>query len=213
MTIILMAAMVGLLVFCLYAITSMYRMQRPTRGRRINMAERPGEAFLVIDMQSDFTGKGGVYPADDVEAVISLINEHASDAYGQDVPVITIRHSFLASYINVFLRLLAKGRGAANSTGLGLDPRLEPGATADFMKHQADAFSVPDFVAWLDERQIGHLRIAGLDGNTAVAATAQAALNRGYGVEILAPAVLARAEPQWRLQQRRLSRRGAEIRM
>lgn len=213
MLFILMAAMVVLLVLCLYAIASMYRLQRPTRGRRIKRDERPGEALLVIDMQSDFTGKGGGYPPEDVEAAISLINEHASEAYGHDVPVITIRHSFLATYINVFLRLLAKGRGAANSTGLGLDPRLEVGAAADFMKHQADAFSVPDFVAWLDEHRIGHLRIAGLDGNTSIRATAQAALNRGYGVEILAPAVLARAEPQWRLQQRRLSRRGAEISM
>ncbi|PWW01891.1 nicotinamidase-related amidase [Hoeflea marina] len=213
MTVILMTAIAALLGLCLYAIAGMYRLQRPTRGPRIDKDARPGEALLIIDMQSDFTGRGGGYPADDVEAVISLINEHASDAYGRDCPVITVRHSFLARYVNVFLRLLARGRGAAGSAGLGLDPRLETGVAADFMKHQADAFSAPEFEAWLDAHRIGRLSIAGRDGNTGIRATAQAALNRGYEVEILAPAVLARAEPQWRLQQRRLSRRGARISM
>jgi nicotinamidase-related amidase len=201
-------ALAGLVAYTLWG---MIRMQSPTRGRLINRADRPGEALVVIDMQRDFTTAETIYPPETVEAMIGRVNSLADRHHLCGNPVLNVRHVFRGPYVNLLVRLLSHGRGAKGSSGLGSDPRLAIGHTAEFIKHRGDAFSNPDFGRWLDDHGIGKLVIVGLDGNACVKSTAIGALNRGYEVEIIDAAVLAQSGPSWSKHKARLAARGATV--
>lgn len=199
------AALVGLMS---YTFWGMICMQTATKGPLIDLANRRGEAIVIIDVQEDFTSEK-TYPADAVEAVLSRINALAKNARRQGVPVINVRHVFKGAYVNFLVRLLSGGRGGSGSSGLGRDPRLQLEEAAEFVKNCGDAFSNPAFGHWLDQHNIGKLVIAGLDGNACVKSTADGALNRGYQVQIVDSAVLAHSASSWDKQKARLELRGA----
>lgn len=198
------AALIGLIA---YTVWGMIRLQTATRGPVIDLAARPGEAHVIIDVQQDFTSEK-TYPKEAVEAALARINALTAKAHGQGMPVINVRHVFEGPYVNFLVRLMSGGRGGARSSGLGTDPRLQLEPTVEFVKHRGDAFSNPAFGQWLDERRIGKLVIVGLDGNACVKSTADGALNRGYQVEIIEPAVLSHSAPSWDKQKVRLATRG-----
>ena len=201
---------VAALLLAAYTIWGMVRIQTPTKGSIIDLAARPGEAIVVIDVQEDFTS-GAVYEAAAVEEALSRINTVASEARTKGIAVLNVRHVFKGPYVNFLVRLLSGGRGGARSGGLGTDRRLRLDADAEFVKHRGDAFSNPGLEQWLDRHGIGKLVIVGLDGNACVKSTADGALNRGYRVEILDGAVLAHSAPGWTRQKARLKARGALI--
>jgi nicotinamidase-related amidase len=200
----------ALLLLVIYTVWGMIRMQTPTRGRAIDAGRRPGEALVVIDVQKDFTSPATYDPVS-VEQALSRINALAADARDSGIPVLNVRHVFKGPYVNLLVRLLSGGRGAAGSPGLGTDPRLQLGASAEFLKHRGDAFANPQFGEWLDRQDIGKLIIVGLDGNACVKSTADGALNRGYRVEIHDDAVLSSSAAGWTGQKARLKERGASI--
>ncbi|WP_299867752.1 cysteine hydrolase [uncultured Hoeflea sp.] len=195
----------------IYTLWGMIRLQTPTRGPLIDRATRPGEALVIVDVQRDFTATEETYAPDMVEAAIGSINTLADRFHQSGAPVLNIRHVFKGPYVNFLVRLLSGGRGAAGSSGLGPDPRLTHGHTADFIKHRGDAFSNPAFGQWLGDHAIGKLVIVGLDGNACVKSTADGALNRGYEVEIIDAAVLAQSGASWAKQKNRLVARGAVV--
>lgn len=204
-----MAAAVAALA--IYTLWGMIRLQTPSRGPLIDRATRPGEALVIVDVQRDFTTTEQTYPPALVEAAIGSINALAARFHQSGAPVLNIRHIFKGPYVNFLVRLLSGGRGGAGSSGLGPDPRLRSGHTADFIKHSGDAFSNPAFSRWLDDHAIGKLVIVGLDGNACVKSTADGALNRGYEVEIVDAAVLAQSGASWVKQKNRLVARGAVV--
>lgn len=194
-----------------YTLWGMIRLQTPTQGPLIDRAARPGDALVIIDVQCDFTTAEQTYPSARVEAAIDSINTLAARFQQRGAPVLSIRHVFKGPYVNFLVRLLSGGRGGEGSSGLGPDPRLRHGHTAEFVKHSGDAFSQPAFGRWLDEHAIGKLVIVGLDGNACVKSTADGALNRGYEVEIVEAAVLAQSGAAWDKQKNRLAARGALV--
>jgi hypothetical protein len=125
----------ALLLLVIYTVWGMIRMQTPTRGRAIDSDRRPGEALVVIDVQKDFTSPA-TYDPISVEQALSRINALAADARDSGIPVLNVRHVFKGPYVNLLVRLLSGGRGAAGSPGLGTDPRLQLGASAEFLKHR-----------------------------------------------------------------------------
>ncbi len=193
-----------------YTVWGMIRLQTATKGSVIDLTARHGEALVIIDVQEDFTTEK-TYPKEAVEAALLRINAMISKARGQGMPVINVRSVFKGAYVNFLVRLISGGRGGERSSGLGTDPRLQLEQAVEFVKHSGDAFSNLGFGRWLDEHAIGKLLIVGLDGNACVKSTADGALNRGYQVEIVDPAVLAQSASSWDKQKVRLEARGVEF--
>lgn len=206
----IMVVAAALVCLIAYTVWGMMRLQTATKGPVIDVASRPGEALVIIDVQQDFTSEE-TYPKEAVEAALLRINAMVRNAHGQGMPVINVRHVFKGPYVNFLVRLMSGGRGGETSSGLGTDPRLQLEQAVEFVKHRGDAFSNPAFGRWLDEHTIGKLVIVGLDGNACVKSTADGALNRGYQVEIVGPAVLAQSAPSWDKQKARLGFRGVEF--
>ncbi|MBO6802343.1 MAG: cysteine hydrolase family protein, partial [Thalassospira sp.] len=73
----------------------------PSKGKKINLAERPNSALLIVDVQEDFTSSDGkhAYPADMVDKLISAINKLVEAANANGTPVISIRQTFRGWYI------------------------------------------------------------------------------------------------------------------
>lgn len=201
------ALVIGLIA---YTVWGMIRLQTPTRGPAIDLASRPGEALVIVDVQQDFTS-GATYPPEAVDKALLRINSLIDDARARGVAIINIRHVFEGPYVNFLVRLLSGGRGGKQSAGLGPDPRLQQLADTEFVKHSGDAFSNPEFGRYLDGHRISRLVIVGLDGNACVKSTADGALNRGYHVEIVEGAVLSQSAPTWGKQKARLETRGADF--
>jgi len=61
-----------------------------------------------------------------------------------------------------------------------------------FEKRRTDAFASRALEAWLVEREVDELLLAGVDAAYCVAMTARGGLNRGYRVRLVADAVRSR---------------------
>lgn len=208
------AIVIGVVVILVgigYTIWGMRRIGTPTKGAKIDLAERTGSALLIIDMQRDFTELVGekTWTPQEVQSVIAKINQRAAAAREAGWPVLTIRQVYEGAYTNFLVRLLGKGLGAKGSDGLGLDPRIAVGADADFVKPMADSFSSSSLDDFLRKKKIGHLELTGLDGIYCVKSTAHGALNRGYKVTLDTDAILASSEEAWRREKEKLASKGA----
>ena len=150
----------------------------PSKGKKINLAERPNSALLIVDVQEDFTSSDGkhAYPADMVDKLISAINKLVEAANANGTPVISIRQTFRGWYMNFIMKLLNEGRGSPKSKGLDLDERVNGDIDHDIVKARADGFSEPELDRVLDRQKVGKLIIVGLDGDFCVKANMQAAL-------------------------------------
>ncbi|USG62888.1 cysteine hydrolase family protein [Sneathiella marina] len=203
----------ALVAGAIYTLYGMHRIGVATSGEKIDRSQRPNTALLIIDMQKDFTHLTGekAWDTEYLEDRIALINTLAADAKKAGQPVITIRQIFAPGYTSLLVRLLGQGRGATGSAGLDLDDRLTFVADADFTKHIGDAFSSPALNAMLDSHRIGHVKLAGLDGNYCVKNTAEGAVNRGYDVDVIYPAVLSSSLKTWEKQKQRLAGLGVQL--
>lgn len=203
----------ALVIGAVYTIWGMRRIGIATLGDKIDRAARPEIALLVIDMQKDFTDLNGKksWDSDYLEERIGRINKLAADTKDAGQPVITIRQIFAPGYTSFLVRLLGQGRGATGSSGLDLDERLSFAADADIVKCIGDAFSSPDLNALLKNYRVGHLKLAGLDGNYCIKNTAEGAINRGYDVDIIETAVLSSSFENWEKQKLRLAGLGVQL--
>lgn len=197
----------------LYTFWGMRRIGTPTQGAPIDLAARPGKALLIIDMQEDFTSFIDRKLGDPayLEERMARIRDLAAKARAAGEKVITLRQVFASGYTSFLVHLLSGGRGATGSQGLGLDPRLQIQADADFEKRFGDAFSAREFEAYLKEQGIGTFVLTGLDGNYCVKNTAEGALNRGYGVEIVEEAIATLDATKWEKERARLYDLGARM--
>jgi nicotinamidase-related amidase len=150
-----------------------------------------GTAFLVLDMQRDFLEDGGRLPVagEQVASLLESVNALIEDAVAAGAPVIYVLNAFSPSdwLGNVFRH----GAALEGSAGAELDPRLVVRGSVRFTKKRSDAFSNPELNAFLRERRIGQLIIAGVFADACVKATATAALRRGYRVTVPRDAVAA----------------------
>ena len=201
-----------ILALITYTIYGHKRHLSPTKGKKIDLSQRPNSALLIIDLQEDFTlatGKNAYEPAA-VEKTISAINELVEIANKTGQSVISVRQIFKGWYINLLVSLFNKGRGCQKSPGLDLDARLNGDIDHDITKARADAFSAPELERVLERQKVGKLHIVGLDGNYCVQATMQAAIDRGYDVSFTDAGILAVNPGIWQKTKARLAASGAK---
>jgi nicotinamidase-related amidase len=134
---------------------------------------------LVIDIQEDYTGPQAKQLYQDADRIVSATNALLTEAQSKGTIVIYIENVIA----NPILKAVLGGLNAPGAPGTEIDRRLTrvPGAHT-FTKLDSDAFSNPEFDAFLRENHVDQVLITGLDAAMCVNATARGALNRGYKV-------------------------------
>jgi nicotinamidase-related amidase len=158
-----------------------YWSMRPTTGEPIDKYLSPKTALLIIDIQEDFTGSHAKKPYRDGDRIVSTSNTLLAQAKEKGIIIIYIENVI----DNLVISALMGGINAPGSPGSQIDSRIIkiPGSKT-FSKNRSDAFSTPDFDAYLREKHVDHLLVTGLDAAYCVNATIQGALNRGYKVTV-----------------------------
>ena len=201
------------LLFILYIGIGTYLLLTPTKGRRIDRSARTGSALILIDMQEDYTRREGKhsYRPEDVAKLIGNVNSVIRKAEAQNMPVVTIRKVTHGRLKIAVSRILAGPEGLAGNPGIQFDDRIMVNPSADFEKDRADAFSVDAFEAWLAERKIGQLYIAGIDGCYCIKCTSFGGLNRGFAVTIVEDSTLTAFPDRWQQIRQALTDAGARF--
>jgi len=176
---------------------------------RIEDYGEDNRALILIDLQVDFLEGSGRMPVaqDQVAQVIGTANRLAAEFSARGLPLLSIVNRFKASDIGNLFRNFAAIEG---SPGAALDPRVMV-AGPILSKSADDAFSNPALGAWLEERRINHLVIAGVFAEGCVAATAQGALRRGYRVSIPASGLGSSDDASLNRALRSLREAGVEV--
>lgn len=212
-TALLTAILIGLIALPIYTIYGIRKIATPTTGPMIDSDSRQGEALLIIDMQEDFTTLAGRGDWDTIalEDCMQNIASLATETRAKGEPVVVIRQVYEGWWANALNGFFNDGRGNANSTGRKLDPRLQVTPDIDIEKPYGDAFSNPELDQFLAERNIGSLRLVGLDGAHCIKNTAHGGLNRGYRVVIEDSGILSASQRKWITERNRLTERGATV--
>lgn len=212
-TALLTAILVGLIGLPIYTFYGIRKIATPTTGTMIDAESRSGEALLIIDMQEDFTALAGRgdWDTEALADCMETIAVLATEARARGEPVIVIRQVFEGAWANALNGFFNDGRGNATSAGRRLDPRLQVTPDIDIEKPYGDAFSNPELDRFLAEKNIGNLRLVGLDGAHCVKNTAHGARNRDYGVVIEQAGILSASEKKWAAERQKLVERGVTV--
>ncbi|KPN63653.1 Nicotinamidase-related amidase [Aliiroseovarius crassostreae] len=146
--------------------------------------ERSGTALLLVDLQEDFWNSGQYDEADKTQAT-QAIRAAVTRAKSEDQPVITLRQEWSTPSTRTFARIFMKGQGLAGQPGAELASSFVDMGEYEVIKRVQDGFETGALDTLLDQLDIGHVQIAGLDAALCVNKTAQAALARGYKVTLL----------------------------
>ena len=171
------------------------------------------KALLVIDIQKDNIAPNGPYPfpQKSVEELIKWINELASQYKADDQPVFFIRQIYKNFWGRLISRLFLKGITLEGSDGANLDERLNSSNGLTIDKTQQNAFANTSLQTQLSSFDISTVVICGLDGAYCVGATAHAALNAGFNVELLDQAILTTKADRWAKIKSDLKAKGASL--
>lgn len=168
-----------LLVFVLFAL--LFWSMLPTKGPRIAKYAAPRAAFLIIDIQEDYTGPQAKKRFRDGDRIVRISNALLSQAQAKGAVVVYIKNVM----DNPIMSAFTGGLNAPGAPGTEMDRRLiKVTGAMTFTKNRSDAFSTPGLDAYLRENHVDRLLITGLDGAYCVNATARGALNRGYQVTL-----------------------------
>ncbi len=143
------------------------------------LADRPGTALLVIDVQNDVVG--GAHERDTVVANVVTLTEKARAA---DVPVIWVQHNDTGML-----------RG---SEGWALVPELSR-AESDPLVHKSygDSFEETDLEDVLAARKVGRLVVAGAQTDECIRSTLHGAVVRGYDAVLVSDAHTTEDSSEW----------------
>ncbi|WP_166418869.1 cysteine hydrolase family protein [Cochlodiniinecator piscidefendens] len=177
-----------ILALVIWCIIGARRIGTISNGSQIP-ADATGRALVIIDAQDCFLKKYD-------EAAVNALGDEIKQAKFNGIPVIGLRHEWKHQPEALMMRVLDGGTGVSGTKGLQInaDLRVELDHTVD--KFRQDGFHDGALDQLLRDLNVGHITIAGLDGNFCIQATAQAALNRGYSVK-LSKSIFARASDQW----------------
>jgi len=168
-------------------------------------------AILFIDFQRDFFAADGRLSvgAARAEAILTQAGHLLSALRAGRYEAVFIVNEFSPEdWLGNFLRNHSALRG---SRGAEIDPRIMAEGFPVFTKSAADAFSNPQLLAHLRQREIGELALAGVMAEACVRATAKSALRHGFRVTLLADAVESRHEWKKRAAFWYLRRKGVTI--
>ncbi len=147
------------------------------------------KALLVLDIQQDYFSEHGRMPVakQQIEPLLTCINDLIKKAIGLDVPVIYIRNEF--EWTQLFSNLLRKFTALKGSKGAEYDKRLLQVEGVSFSKNKADAFSNPHLATYLSNNDIHELIVTGVFSEGCVSATVNGALTRNFTVTVVEDAV------------------------
>jgi nicotinamidase-related amidase len=138
----------------------------------------PLDPLIVIDLQTGMFDGAETPPIHDAERLVAAVREALDGARANGRPVAFIRHDAEPGD--------ALAPGAA---GWPVWPALGQAAgEPTFGKSVGDAFSNPEFGAWVDATGAGGVVLAGAQSDFCVAATTAGALARGLKVIVVADA-------------------------
>ncbi|WP_196223450.1 cysteine hydrolase family protein [Roseibium sp. RKSG952] len=175
------------------------RLETPTKGKLINSQERGARALLVIDVQEDFTRNNGkrAFDPEMRDTALDIMRLEIAQARASGDEVIFIKNIFRDRPVIWAMKLAADGIGTPGREGLRIDRSLDTAEARVFEKAVGDTFSNTAFETYLTERNIGHLRLVGLDACYCVQLTAKGALNRGFSVEIVEAGLITGTPEKW----------------
>jgi len=179
---------VALLAGFLWLVAGVLRIGAVSRGAKID--GRNGEALLLVDLQTVFWSEGPYSEALKTQAAAAIRAEVAA-AKANGWPVVALRQEWSLPATKVIARLTMKGQAVAGTSGTEMAAPFEGLADHELVKRVQDGFETGALDALLADLNVGAVRIVGLDYNYCVAKTTLAAAQRGYGVTVVEPGVLA----------------------
>lgn len=161
-----------------------YSQSNISKGSPIDLKKRPNAALLLVDLQQDLTTAHGklVMDLEQTNRIIKGVNQWLEN---QEQPSVVV---YIQQFYpkNICLNLLTNGALMEGTLGGALDERLLQVPHGFYLKKNIrDAFSNQNLDKILEEHQVGHLWIAGIDAAYCVDATIQAAIHRNYKVTAL----------------------------
>jgi nicotinamidase-related amidase len=174
-------------------------------------AEPVRRVLILLDFQHDFLADDGRMPVarHQVAPVLAAARGAADQARLRGDLIIKVGNEFRRG--DIVGNLLRRRAAVAGSAGIAWDHRIAFEGALYVPKSASSAFTNPVLGAALDARGIQHLTIAGLFANGCVRATAEAALRRGFTVEVLGDAVACSSDRSRDRALRRLAERGVQV--
>jgi nicotinamidase-related amidase len=195
------AALILALGLCLIGILAyqIILINRPTQGARVGRYPDPQKAVVVIDIQEDFTGSTArpPFPYKESQELITTVNRILEASSRTNTPIIYIRQELDGFWGKLLSNLFGGGTAIKGNPGTEIDSRVAMLSGTIFPKPRSDAFSNPDFAAFLVLHQINELYLIGLDAAGCLHKTALGALNRGYRVHIIIDSIALLEKDKW----------------
>ena len=162
-----------------------------SKGQPIQSYNEHNYALLVIDIQEATTGDVSMYPffKKNSDDLIKNINQIADSFKIHNIPVVYIRSEITNPLINLINSSYAKGHPGAKN-----DKRLKIVSKLEVVKKNKDSFRNTDLDSILTSNKVNELYIVGLDAAECVNATAEAAKNRNYRVNLIEEAILSKSK-------------------
>lgn len=179
---------IAVLLFILWLGNGIRRIGAVSIGEMI--PHRKGSALLLIDLQSVFWERGP-YSKAAKEAAAAVILAEVEAARAQNYPVIAVRQEWSIPSTKAVAKLAMKGQAIEGSDGTEIAEVFTSLPDHLVVKRVQDAFETGELDALLESRDVGRLRLVGLDMNYCVQKTALAARNRGYDVTVVKDGTLS----------------------
>ncbi|ATG39787.1 cysteine hydrolase family protein [Phaeobacter piscinae] len=170
--------------------------------------DRKGSALLLIDLQSVFWDRGP-YSKAAKETAAAVILAEVEAARAQGHPVIAVRQEWSIPSTKAVAKLSMKGQAIEGSDGTEIAEGFTSLPDHVLVKRVQDAFETGKLDALLESRDVGRLRLVGLDMNYCVQKTALAARNRGYHVTVVKDGTLSAAPTE--CAEERMSSEGVAV--
>ncbi|WP_157804196.1 cysteine hydrolase family protein [Lysinibacillus xylanilyticus] len=147
------------------------------------------QALLVLDIQNDYLSTQARMPVakHQIESTLNCINDLIKRAEKSNVPILYIKNEF--ERMQLFTNFLRKFTALKGSKGAELDERLLIRDGPNFSKNEADAFSNPSLITYLNNNGINDLIVTGIFIEGCVTATVEGALARDFAVTVVEDAV------------------------
>lgn len=179
---------IAVLLFILWLGNGIRRIGAVSIGEMI--PHRKGSALLLIDLQSVFWERGP-YSKAAKEAAAAVILAEVEAARAQNYPVIAVRQEWSIPSTKAVAKLAMKGQAIEGSDGTEIAEVFTSLPDHVVVKRVQDAFETGALDALLESRDVGRLRLVGLDMNYCMQKTALAARNRGYDVTVVKDGTLS----------------------
>lgn len=203
-------AVIIVVMFFAFAAAVFLPFAAPTKGAPIVAYKAPATALVVIDIQKDMTEKNGKRPLNlaQTDSIIPIVNGLIKNAEAKKWIVVYITHEYRKGSA---LRLVTRDFLLEGMPGAEMDSRVAFINKNHFVKHRMDAFSNPEFDAFLRNNQVNQVLLTGMAAEECLDRTCRGALNRRYGVTMISNAIAGRSDGSRRKKIKDYENYGAKI--